>query len=72
MKQLLTGMNGDAVAEILKRMPSTGSIPVVIYDGSMLRNEQEGRKILDKSGAREYVQSDDPAALLTAMEKLFA
>ena len=32
MKGILTRMNGDAVAALLKAMPSTSAIPVVLYD----------------------------------------
>ena len=32
IRYMLTGMNGDVVAEMLAAMPSTGNTPVVLYD----------------------------------------
>lgn len=34
MKLVLKGMNGDAVASMLKEMPNTCGIPVILYDDS--------------------------------------
>lgn len=33
-KLVLRGMNGDAVANVLKEMPNTSEIPVILYDDS--------------------------------------
>ena len=35
MKRILANMNGDAVAELLHRMPNTQAIPIVLYDDAM-------------------------------------
>lgn len=64
-KQVLSRMNGDAVADMLQAMPNVQSIPVVLYDES-------GQLVDDvcPRGVRHVVLSDDSAALLSAARAL--
>ena len=71
MKRFLTGMNGDAVAEILKRMPSTEAIPVVIFDDSSMNDDHKVDKILEKSGAKRFIRTRSATAILQAVGELF-
>ncbi len=64
-KQLLSKMNGDAVADMLRAMPNARSIPVVVYDESgHLKDNVRSR------GVSQVVLSDDPNALLSAVKAL--
>lgn len=71
MKRFLTGMNGDAAAEILKRMPSTASIPIVIYDDSSMNDDRSVERIMEKSGARRFIRTRSATAILKAVDELF-
>ncbi len=68
MNTIMEGMNGSAVADMLKVMPNTKSIPVVLYDTS-------GTKLLDTDsnmsggGVVAVVASDDPEEIQAAVEK---
>lgn len=35
MKRILSGMNGDKIAEVLTQLPTTQQIPIVLYDENM-------------------------------------
>jgi CheY-like chemotaxis protein len=65
LKQILSKMNGDAVAEMLQAMPNARSIPVVLYDdtGSFQDNVRP-------RGVSQVVLSSDPNALLAAVRAL--
>lgn len=62
IKQILSKMNGDAVADMLQAMPNARSIPVVLYDDS-------GQVTADARprGVTQVVLSSDPGALLAAL-----
>ncbi|MBL7077702.1 MAG: response regulator [Kiritimatiellae bacterium] len=64
-KQLLSRMNGDAVADMLRAMPNARSIPVVLYDESGLLKDN-----VCPRGVSHVVLSDDPNALLSAVKAL--
>ena len=71
VKQILTGMNGDSVASILQAMPRTQSIPVVLYDASMVPKKNEERIRLARApGVRKYVVTEDPALLLNVVNEV--
>ncbi|MBT7068073.1 MAG: hypothetical protein HN919_17375, partial [Verrucomicrobia bacterium] len=65
IKQILSKMNGDAVADMLQAMPNARSIPVVLYDDS---GHLEGSAL--PRGVTQVVLSSDPAALLTSLQGL--
>ncbi len=62
-KQLLSKMNGDVVADILRAMPNARSIPVVLYDDSGLLKDD-----VRPLGVSRVVLSGDPKALLSAVK----
>jgi CheY-like chemotaxis protein len=71
LKQILTGMNGDVVASILQAMPRTQSIPVVLYDTSiMAKNKEEEEHLQRTTGIRKYLVTQDAVALLNAVKEV--
>jgi len=64
-KQLLSKMNGDAVADMLRAMPNARAIPVVLYDESGHLKDS-----VCPRGVSHVVLSDDPKALLKAVKAL--
>ncbi|MCX7590128.1 MAG: response regulator [Kiritimatiellae bacterium] len=67
MKLCLAGMNGDEVAELLHKLPTTSSTPILIYDdtGTPLPKE---KLIADKTGIRMFVHANDAESLLQAVK----
>jgi CheY-like chemotaxis protein len=64
-KQVLSKMNGDAVADMLRAMPNARSIPVVVYDESgHMKDDVRPR------GVAQVLLSDDPDVLLAAVKAL--
>jgi CheY-like chemotaxis protein len=69
MKRVLQNMNGDAVAEMLGKMPSTQDIPVVLYDdstGGGLGARDLGRK---HPTIKEFVSGNAARDLLGAVDR---
>lgn len=67
MKLRLAGMNGDAVAELLHKMPNTSSIPIILYDESKSSAVEE--KLLAREiGVRMLVHGKDADSLLQAIK----
>jgi CheY-like chemotaxis protein len=62
-KQLLSKMNGDTVADMLKAMPNTRAIPVVLYDDTGHLKDD-----VRPTGVSHVVLSEDPKALLSAVK----
>jgi CheY-like chemotaxis protein len=62
IKQILSKMNGDAVADMLQAMPNARSIPVVLYDDSGHVTDDARPR-----GVTQVVLSNDPDALLAAL-----
>lgn len=68
LKLVLAGMNGDAVASMLKEMPNTRQIPVVLYDDSGTAGEDA--KYVKAGGNIVTVVRDQSAPkLLVAVEQ---
>ena len=67
VKAVLTHMNGQAVAALLKAMPSTRDVPVIIY-GETSVCDDGGR--LRSSDVSVFVDGHDPRDLLDAAESL--
>jgi CheY-like chemotaxis protein len=69
VKRVLSGMNGDSVASILHAMPRTQSIPVVMYDASIVRNNrEEENRLACAPGIKKYLATADPVLLLKAVK----
>jgi CheY-like chemotaxis protein len=67
MKLVLAGMNGDAVARMLKEMPNTREIPVILYDDSQT-NVPTARYTEGGAGVRQFVRSHKPEELVAAVQ----
>lgn len=65
LKLVLTGMNGDAVADMLKEMPNTKGIPVLLYDDSNSL-APDGKYTKAGTGITVFVRSSDASSLVTA------
>lgn len=69
LKQILEGMNGKAVADMLGVMPNTKNIPVVIYDGTgMPLPEIEVNAA--SGGIAGTVESNEPADIQAVVERV--
>jgi len=72
VKDILTHMNGEAVAALLKAMPATRHTPVVLYDGGLGEVlDSELRHTVSADVAR-YVRSSQPADLLQAVTRVLS
>lgn len=69
VKRILASMNGDAVAAMLKEMPNTRDIPVVLYDdaGDDIPTE---KYVHAGSGIKAFVKNADPARVVKATSDL--
>jgi hypothetical protein len=66
-------MTAQAVVAILQVMPRTQSIPVILYDLSRSTAEPaEANGLPQTQGIIQYLTSQDPADLLTAVNKVLA
>lgn len=69
MKLVLANMNGDAVAQLLKEMPNTRSIPIVLYDDSDA--QVPSAKFTESgTGIKKFVRSNNGVQLLSAVKSL--
>jgi CheY-like chemotaxis protein len=66
LKLMLSGMNGDAVARMLKDMPSTKDVPVILYDEAD-NKVPENKFAGPSSGVRRFVRRSTAASLLEAV-----
>jgi CheY-like chemotaxis protein len=71
VKFILTGLNGDAAARMLKELPSTRNIPVVLYDPRP-SHADESTGSSPKPGVRKFVTSDRSQTLLSAVARVFS
>jgi CheY-like chemotaxis protein len=71
VKLILSNLNGDTVARLLKDMPTTLKIPVVLYDQE---DNSGGNRKFDgpESGVRVYVKSNRTQILLAAVAQVLA
>jgi len=68
MKVILPGMNGDVVAKMMKEMPTTKDIPIVLYDDEE-SNVQESRYTQSGIGVRKLVKSNNPGMLVDVVKE---
>ena len=72
VKDILTHMNGEAVAALLKAMPATRQTPVVLYDGGLGEvTDSEVRHAVSADVVR-HVRSSQPADLLQAVTRVLS
>jgi two-component system NtrC family sensor kinase len=65
LRQVLHGMNGDAVARILHEMPNTRSIPVILYGAESKTAPENTRELCS---VRAVLREADPDAVLSFVE----
>jgi CheY-like chemotaxis protein len=67
VKYIMPHVNGPAIATMLGAMPSTRTIPVVLYDDSMVHDPAS-----KFTNVRTFVPSNDEEPLLKAVEAILA
>jgi CheY-like chemotaxis protein len=67
MKLVFENMNGDAVADLLREMENTRSIPIILYDdsGTAVR---ENRFLMSGGGVKRFVRTSDPFRLVEVVK----
>jgi two-component system, NtrC family, sensor kinase len=58
MKLIFAGMNGDAVANMLKAMPNTSEIPVILYDDSD-PSISPAKYVTGKNGVKRFLKTSE-------------
>jgi len=66
LKLVFAGMNGDAVARMLREMPTTKGTPIVLYDDSSA-NEPESKYTEAGLGIRTLVRGSETASIVSAV-----
>ena len=68
LKDILPGMNGRVVVPLLRAMPSTKHIPVILYDETRTLEDESryGRRIPD--GVTQYLTTNDSSTIMTAIK----
>lgn len=69
LKRVLDGMNGDAVAGMLKEMPNTRNIAVVLYDETDTLGA-DTRLPENKGNVRKFIRSANPVTLIAAVDEV--
>ena len=69
LKGVLSGLNGDAVAAMLKEIPKTRTIPVILYDDSGWAKAL-GEAALHDKGVQTLVPSTNTADVLAAVKEV--
>ena len=69
IKRIFTGMNGDVIANLLKEMPNTKMIPVVLYDNDDTTTP-EAKYLHAESGVSAFVRTHYGTDLLAAVKSL--
>lgn len=67
VKEALLGMSGSRVASILASMTGTRDIPVVLYDESMVYEEDRHYGMRTPTGVKKLTSSAEPAVLLSSV-----
>lgn len=71
LKLVMSSMNGDAIAGVLKDMPNTKGIPIVLYDDSGA-NVPESKYLDRKTGVKKFVRSNDSEAIIAAVKAVIS
>lgn len=70
VKLVMAGMNGDAVARMMKEMPNTRDIPVVLYDDSK-SGIPASSFTQPGTGIKAFVRGNNSVLLVAAVNDLF-
>jgi CheY-like chemotaxis protein len=69
LNQIMEGMNGDAVVDMLGVMPNTKDIPVILYDNSGMKLPEKGLRA-SGGGIAAVVESNEPSDIQAAVDKI--
>jgi CheY-like chemotaxis protein len=69
MKVVFAGMNGDAVARMMKEMPHTKNVPIILYDETD-SHAPEAKYTQAGIGVRKFVKGNKAAAILSAVKEV--
>ncbi len=72
LKEMISGLNGTAVASMLQVMPSAKQIPVIIFDQSRSDVSPRPKGLDSVLNLREFLCTADPARLRKAVERVLA
>ena len=70
LKRVLENMNGDTVAEMLSKLPTTQDVPVVLYDESASGVADVNRFKGSRSGIDQFIVGNDTGEILRAVQKI--
>jgi DNA-binding response OmpR family regulator len=71
LKLVMSSMNGDAIAGVLKDMPNTKGIPIVLFDDSDVPVPET--KYTDSGlGIKKFVRSNDADSIVDAVKAVLA
>ena len=71
LKLVMSSMNGDAVASVLKDMPNTKTIPIVLYDDSG-STASESKFTEDETSVKRFLKTNDPSVLVDAVKAVLS
>jgi len=71
VKEILPGMNGRVVAPLIRAMPSTRHVPIVLYDDTRFASDDSkfGRRGRPE-GVTEYLTTSNPTDLVAVVNRL--
>jgi len=69
MKDILPGMNGRVIVPLLRTMPSTKNVPIILYDDTRSIEDESryGRRIPE--GVTQYLNTSESVAIMDAIKK---
>jgi len=70
MKVILQHMNGDAVADMLREMPNTKNIPVILYDDSPVANVSVEKYAEGRYNVKKLLRSSNSLGILNAVAQV--
>lgn len=71
LKLVMSSMNGDAIAGVLKDMPNTKSIPIVLFDDSDVPVPET--KYTDSGlGIKKFVRTNEPDTIIEAVKTVLS
>ena len=69
MKRVFTGMNGDVVASVLREMPNTKKIPIVLYDHGN-ETTPETKYLSQSAGVKIFLRTHAAPDVVAAVKRL--
>lgn len=69
LKLIFENMNGDTVAALLREMPKTADVPILVYDDSGSGVSRSSYAV-SRSTVSRFVMSNEPSAIVSAADEL--